>query len=266
MVKLDTEHQTQDLLVPTARSLLFAIKDFFSLVRSFRPPLNVDYSGIVVELPDSRRITTTPEQTNVVLSSSSPGITRVVAHACTGKTTSMLGFAQEIAADGGQVKVVVRARCLRQELSTLFPGGRGVDETCTTFNALIKRGFDVEYGRAFARKWKSFSGEWLRRLNHDDILSLLGILDDGWEVENTSAGRVEQIDGKRIGPCFPSLHFRFSVSCLTYRCPNSRTSRALSLDRFIRSAEPRPTLYHVSFPDRQPVIEPEKLLSALEKL
>ncbi|GAA6043892.1 hypothetical protein JCM8097_004290 [Rhodosporidiobolus ruineniae] len=217
------------LLDGTARSLLFAIEDYFAGVERLHSALLDPHASgrpekrlAIFVGGEQQVVEATPEQAAVIRSPLvKPGLTRVTSGAGTGKTTVLLGFAQRLAdaAPSFSPRVLVRARRLRDKLKPLFPGGgKGTDEACVTLNALVKRTLEQRHGERFRRKWLNGRTRHPKRFEHEEVMELL--------------------------------------------------RRALdAYNNFLASTDPYPTANHVAFSRfRQPALDPNLLLPLVEEL
>ncbi|GJN91049.1 hypothetical protein Rhopal_004064-T1 [Rhodotorula paludigena] len=224
---------------PTARTLRTALEDYFALVDS--PSAQDEYllaskRRIKIRVPDGSDVLATPEQEAILASTTlEPGLTRIRAHAGTGKTTALLGLAQQRAlrASATTTQLVVRSRRLRDALRAAFAREPHVE--VNTLNALAVRAMYDNFGARFERKFLDPTTGRTRRLDHRTVRELLGIPQQKLRIRDTSSGREELLAGKRVAECVLK-----------------------SYGEFLRSASPRPALPHLARPPSCSIVLPPR--------
>ncbi|GAA6004348.1 uncharacterized protein JCM10292_001437 [Rhodotorula paludigena] len=224
---------------PTARTLRAALEDYFALVDS--PSAQEEYllaskRRIKIRVPDGSDVLATPEQEAILASPTlEPGLTRIRAHAGTGKTTALLGLAQQRAlrASATTTQLVVRSRRLRDALRVAFAREPHVE--VNTLNALAVRAMYDNFGARFERKFLDPATGRTRKLDHRTMRELLGIPQQKLRIRDTSSGREELLAGKRV------------VECVLK-----------SYGEFLRSASPRPALPHLARPPSCSIVLPPR--------
>ncbi|GAA5981617.1 hypothetical protein JCM11641_003918 [Rhodosporidiobolus odoratus] len=247
MREIEAAHDSHSLLDPTARSLLAAIEDYFGVVGRLASTLPVSSlnRGTSQVRAKNGTIKANPEQEAIIRSSRTPGLTRVIAGAGTGKTTAMLGYAQRVEGEKEQnlsaVKVFMRSKRLKGELAELFPTG-----TCLTMAAAVKRSLELRYQDQFWKKWREDDGggSRLRSLRHREVMVLLEIPKRGREVWNGRKEEMDQLSGKRIA------------------------ERVLKgFDAFLYSADALPSSAHLASSRlKEPFLPDDQLLPLVQKL
>lgn len=244
---------------PTARTLRTALEDYFALVDS--PSAQDGYllapkRRSKIRVPDGSDVLATPEQEAILASPTlEPGLTRILAHAGTGKTTALLGLAQQRAlrASATTTQLVVRSRRLRDALREAFAREPHVE--VNTLNALSVRAMYDSFGARFERKFLDATTGRARRLNHRTVRELLGIPQQKSRIRDTSSGREELLAGKRVAA---SCSFRFllyladTLGCFAAECVLK------SYGEFLRSASPRPALPHLVRPPSCSIVLPTR--------
>ncbi|BGP48806.1 F-box DNA helicase 1 [Rhodotorula kratochvilovae] len=185
----------------TGRSLLASIAHNFALVDALGSAASAGKAVVGTQRTTrivthtGETVTATPEQEVLVRSARRPGLTRATAHAGTGKTTAMLGFAQVAAEDEDVALMLVKSKRLQGELRETFLHEPRVN--ALTLNAVVFRALVEQFGGRFRRKFADERG-FPKSLSHSLVRNLLDIPHKGYRYADNTEGRVKSLAGKRI--------------------------------------------------------------------
>ncbi|GAA6010403.1 hypothetical protein JCM11491_006306 [Sporobolomyces phaffii] len=184
-----------ELLDPNAQAVLAACRDFrLHTQHSHDNPALLPRamsSGLPrIRISPDATVEPSAEQATFINSPRTPGITLLIAHAGTGKSTACLGLAQAV----GLANVFsgfVLTRRIKDELNHKF-GRLG---EFRTIDSLAYRILVTRYGSSFLAKFRTWDeeGSELRELNYDTVGTLLGIRGK-WMPNKYRRARSNEVD------------------------------------------------------------------------
>ncbi|GAA5898282.1 uncharacterized protein JCM6883_000980 [Sporobolomyces salmoneus] len=167
-----------NLLDPNARALPIACRDFQLHIQHLHHNKSHHSHGTIppadrrlIRLADGKSVEATPEQLRFIHSPQTPGITTLIAHAGTGKTTAFLGLCQELGTSdvfSGFVSTKRHAKELNHKAKTL---GK-----TSTIDSLAYKILYGRYGGRFLVKFEKQIGKnrsVLRKLDWETVGELL---------------------------------------------------------------------------------------------